>query len=148
MSNTDAVLANANVSFDISATLDGLSYTDCNGIDSIGAVGSMATPKDKTTISDTVKKYGTGMRDTPDKDIKGQYYAGDVDQQAIIDAAKSGKTVRMKAVWPQSDTGVIVELALLGFQMDENSSEDWQTFTIKAKQSGQEQWGDSTVTWS
>ena len=148
MSNTEAVLAKANVSFDLSATLDGLAYTNCPKITSIGATGSMASPKDKTTISDDVMKYGTGMRDTPDKDIKGQYLAGDANQQAFITAAKNGETVRMRAVWPNSDTGVIVELALLGFQMDENSSGDWQTFTVKAKQSGAEQWGDSSVTWS
>ena len=39
----------------------------------IGAVGEQSEPKEKTTLSDRIKKYDSGMRDAPDKNLKGQY---------------------------------------------------------------------------
>lgn len=131
-------------------------WTEVEGILSIGAVGVMASPKDKTTLKDTVKKYGSAMPDTPDKDIKMQYYkagwsetggvptgAEDIiraNQAEFRNRAKLRENVRMKARWPKSGLEAIFDLALLGFQLDETTSEDWQMATVKAKQSGEVIW--------
>ena len=39
----------------------------------IGAIGEQAEPKEKTTLEDTIRKYDSGLRDAPDKNLTGQY---------------------------------------------------------------------------
>jgi hypothetical protein len=40
---------------------------------SIGAIGEQSESKPKTTLEDTIRKYDSGLRDAPDKNVKGQY---------------------------------------------------------------------------
>lgn len=136
---------------------DDTGWTETEGIMSVGAIGVMATPKDKTTLKDTTKKYGSSMPDTPDKDIKGQYYKAGwnesapgvpataedalrMNQKTFRDKAKLRENLRIKARWPKSGLEAIWDMALLGWQLDEATSEDWQMWTAKAKQSGEVIW--------
>ena len=109
------------------------------GLLSFGAAGEMAEAKDKTTLADTVKQYGAGMKDSPDKALKGQHYALDVDQKAFLAAAKAGASIMVEVTYPTpigASKGVVVtmELKLLGFELDDVTGEDWMMFTVNAKQ--------------
>ncbi len=42
-------------------------------ITTTGDVGEMSEPKEKTTVEDDQKVYGSGLRDAPDKNLSGQY---------------------------------------------------------------------------
>lgn len=109
------------------------------GVISLGAVGDMAEAKERTVLADTSKKYGAGMKDAPDKSIKGQLYALDADQQAFLQAAKDNVTIMVKVEYPApvgASTGVIAEMEfkLLGYELDDVTGEDWMMFTVNAKQ--------------
>ena len=109
------------------------------GVMSFGALGEMAESKESTTLKDTVKKYGAGMKDSPDKSIKFQIHALDVKQQAFIAAAIATGTLSVKVTYPApvgASVGKIatMEWKLLGFEADDVTGEDWQMGTINAKQ--------------
>ena len=109
------------------------------GVLSLGAVGEMAESKDATVLADTVKKYGAGMKDSPDKAIKFQHWALDAGQQAFIAAAKANDTIMVRVTYPTpkgGTTGAIatMEFKLLGFELDDVTGEDWMMGTVNAKQ--------------
>lgn len=138
MSLEATLAAGTIVSF--SLDLETPAYKVLKGAMSVGAVGFMAEAKEKTTLSDTNKKYGAGLQDAPDKSIKGQYYGSDTDQAEFLTAAKDRKTVKMKVEYPDkpdaTGTGTIVEfeVALLGRELDDVTGEDWMMFTANGKQ--------------
>ena len=109
------------------------------GVMGFGAVGEMAEAKDSTTLKDKVKKYGAGMKDSPDKAIKFQIYALDTEQKAFIAAAIATSTLLVKVTY-EAPVGASVgrtatmEWKLLGFESDDVAGEDWQMGTINAKQ--------------
>tara|TARA_R110000744_G_scaffold380568_1_gene503251 strand:- start:33256 stop:33708 length:453 start_codon:yes stop_codon:yes gene_type:complete len=120
------------------------------GILSMGAVGDMAEAKERTVLADTSKKYGAGMKDAPDKSIKGQLYALDVNQQAFLQLAKDNATIMVKVEYPTpvgADTGVTatMEFKLLGYELDDVTGEDWMMFTVNAKQNSIV-WTDAVAT--
>ena len=119
--------------------LDTPVYVELLGVMGFGAIGEMAEAKERTTLKDTVKKYGAGMKDSPDKSIKFQIWALDNKQKAFIAAAIATSTLSIKVTYPApvgADTGKIatMEWKLLGFEADDVSGEDWQMGTINAKQ--------------
>tara|TARA_R110002049_G_scaffold81910_3_gene208307 strand:+ start:2793 stop:3245 length:453 start_codon:yes stop_codon:yes gene_type:complete len=120
------------------------------GVISVGSVGEMAESKERTVLADTSKKYGAGMKDAPDKTIKGQHYALNADQKAFLTAAKNNETVMVQVEYPApvgADTGTIakMEFKLLGFELDDVTGEDWMMFTVNAKQNSIE-WTDAVAT--
>jgi len=123
-------------------------WVELEGILSIGAMGFMAEPKDRTVLKDTEKKYGAGMKDAPDKTIKGQHYSSNTDQKAFLDACKLAKTVLIRVTYPDkpdsnpASVGTIAEseIATLGFELDDVKGEDWMMFTVNGKQ--------NTIAWT
>lgn len=109
----------------------------------IGAVGEQSEPKENTTLSDRIKTYGSGMRDAPDKNIKGQYlpeqpidgqyYNERVKQQAFIKRCRNEEEFNMRVKWPDGDVNSFL-FKSLGFEFDQGSQEDWKMFTINGKQ--------------
>lgn len=138
---TDPILARAVVSFEFDPVNAADTYTEVSGITSVGSTGTVGASKDKTTLASTVKEYGAAMADTPDKDIKFQYYATDAAQRQLVVAGRAQEQINMKVVWDDG-TEAVVNLALLGFEADEATSEDWRMATVKAKQSGAVAWTD------
>lgn len=109
------------------------------GLISLGAVGEMAEAKERTVLADLTKQYGAGMKDSPDKTLKMQFYALDVDQKALLAAAKATQTILVEVTFPAptgATTGAIavMEFKLLGYELDEVTGEDWMMATINAKQ--------------
>lgn len=140
----EPILARAVVSFQFDPNGAPEDYTVVDGITAIGATGTVGASKDKTVLASTVKEYGAAMSDTPDKDIKFQYYATDANQRLLVLAARAKEQINMKTVWDDG-TEAIVNLALLGFEADEGTAEDWRMATVKAKQSGAVIWTDPVV---
>ncbi len=109
----------------------------------IGSIGEQSEPKEKTTLSDTIKKYDSGMRDAPDKNLKGQYIphqeVGDefydeyVLQQAFITRCRNEEEFNIRITWPDGEVNGWKQKAL-GFEWDQGTQEDWKMFTTNGKQ--------------
>lgn len=109
----------------------------------IGAVGEQAEPKEKTTLEDRIKKYDSGMRDAPDKNLKGQYiplqvdgdkyYADYVLQQAFITRCRNEEEFNIRVIWPDGEVNAWKHKSL-GFEFDQASQEEWKMFTSNGKQ--------------
>ena len=109
----------------------------------IGAVGEQSEPKEKTTLSDKIKKYDSGMRDAPDKNLKGQYvpeqpvggqYADErTKQQDFITRCRNEEEFNIRVKWPDGDVNGFL-FKSLGFEFDQGSQEDWKMFTVNGKQ--------------
>lgn len=116
------------------------SWVVLKGVLSVGAVGYIAEAKPKTTLADTEEKNGAGMKKAPDKSIKGQYFGSNADQAAFLDACDKTQTILLKVQYPDkpdpTGTGSIreMELATLGYELDDVTGEDWMMFTAQAKQ--------------
>ena len=110
---------------------------------SIGAIGEQSEPKEKTTLEDRIKKYSSGMRDAPDKNLKGQYipkqetgeayYDDYLLQQAFIKRCRNEEEFNVRVVWPDGEVNSFLYKAL-GFEWDEATQEDWKMFTCNGKQ--------------
>lgn len=120
----------------------------------IGAVGEQSEPKEKTTLSDRIKKYDSGMRDAPDKNLKGQYVplqqAGDeffdeyTLQQAFIKRCRDEEEFNIRVKWPDGEVNGFLFKAL-GFEWDAGNQEEWKMFTVNGKQNSRVVY-DLTVT--
>jgi len=120
----------------------------------IGAVGEQSEPKEKTTLSDRIKKYDSGMRDAPDKNLKGQYVplqqAGDeffdeyTKQQAFIKRCRDEEEFNVRVKWPDGEVNGFLFKAL-GFEWDAGNQEEWKMFTVNGKQNSRVVY-DLTVT--
>lgn len=110
---------------------------------SIGAIGEQSEPKEKTTLEDRIKKYGSGMRDAPDKNLKGQYipkqetgeeyYDDYLLQQAFIKRCRNEEEFNVRVTWPDGEVNAFLYKSL-GFEWDESTQEDWKMFTCNGKQ--------------
>ena len=110
---------------------------------SIGAIGEQADSKEKTTLEDMIKKYGSGLRDGPDKNLKGQYIpkqeSGDdyyddwVLQQAFVKSCRNQEEFNCRVKWIDGEINSFLYQAL-GFEFDESTQEDWKMFTCNGKQ--------------
>lgn len=109
----------------------------------LGAVGEQSEAKEKTTLEDKIRKYGSGLRDAPDKNLSGQYIpeqqSGDefyddyVLQQQFIDRLKCEEEFNLRVIWPDGEYMGWYHKSL-GFQIDEGSQEDWKMWTSNGKQ--------------
>lgn len=127
---------------------------------SLGAVGEQSEAKEKTTLEDRQKKYGSGLRDAEDKNLQGQYipiqsmgdeyYDDFLLQQAFITRCRNEEEFNVRITWPDGEvTGFLWKS--LGFQFDEGTQEDWKMFTVNGKQNSRVIYsvsltGTSTVT--
>ncbi len=125
-------------------------------LSSIGATGEQSEAKEKTTLEDRIKKYGSGLRDAPDKNIQGQYipyqdisgvyYDDYVLQQVFINRCKNEEEFNVRVTYPDQSTPAFGYLfKALGFQIDEGTQADWKMFTCNGKQNSRVV-GEITVT--
>lgn len=109
----------------------------------IGAVGEQSEPKEKTTLADKIKKYDSGMRDAPDKNLKGQYIPSQISgdpyydefvlQQDFIKRCRNEEEFNLRVKWPDGEINGFL-FKSLGFEWDSASQEDWKMFTVNGKQ--------------
>lgn len=109
----------------------------------LGAVGEQSEPKEKTTLEDRIKKYGSGLRDAPDKNMQGnyipvqeladEYYAEYVLQQAFINRCRNQEEFNVRVNWSDGEvTGFLFKA--LGFQFNDGNQEAWKMWTVNGKQ--------------
>lgn len=132
MSNADVVLM-AGTTFGYDAAGDG-TFVIVNGITSIGAIGFSSEAKERTTLADTTKKYGAGLKDAPDKAIKMQYYSGDTVQAAFVTKCKALEEFDVQVTFTNLGETHTFKFQSLGFEIDEGTGEDWTMATINGKQ--------------
>ena len=130
------------------------SWQEVPRLTEIGAVGEQSEPKEKTTLSDRVKKYDSGMRDAPDKNLKGQYVplqqSGDqyfneyTLQQAFIKRCRDEEEFNIRVKWPDGEVNGFL-FKSLGFEWDSGNQEEWKMFTVNGKQNSRVVY-DLTVT--
>jgi len=130
------------------------SWQEVPRLTEIGAVGEQSEPKEKTTLSDHVKKYDSGMRDAPDKNLKGQYVplqqSGDqyfneyTLQQAFIKRCRDEEEFNIRVKWPDGEVNGFL-FKSLGFEWDAGNQEEWKMFTVNGKQNSRVVY-DLTVT--
>ena len=119
------------------------SWQEVPRLTEIGAIGEQSEPKEKTTLSDKIKKYDSGMRDAPDKNLKGQYVpvqaSGDpyfteyTLQQAFIKRCRDEEEFNIRIKWPDGEVNGFLFKAL-GFEWDAGNQEEWKMFTVNGKQ--------------
>jgi len=86
----EAILA-AGTIVSFSLDIETPTYTPIPGVISVGALGITSEAKAKTTLADRQVKYGSGLRDAPDKSVKGQLFSSSTEQKAFITACKAEK---------------------------------------------------------
>lgn len=143
--NKDVNLANCIVSYDAtSVTPDpGNTYVVIPRVTAIGAIGSQSEKKEKTVLSDTRKRYGNGMKDAEDKELKGQYipfndtgetYEDDYNaQQTFFGLVKAEKEMMVKIEWSDGEVDEFL-FQPLGFYKDEPNQEEWRLWTVPGTQ--------------
>jgi len=118
-------------------------------ITALGAIGEQSEAKEKTVIEDTIRKYGSGLRDAPDKNLTGQYIppqkVGDdyeLDrtlQQDFIVRARAEEEFPIRITFPDLERCQFT-LKTLGYQIDDATQEDWKMFTSNGKQNSRPVW--------
>ena len=142
MSNV-ILIAGTIVEMEVISGLGVSSWQEVPRLTEIGAIGNQSESKEKTTLSDKVKKYDSGMRDAPDKNLKGQYVPvqspGDpyfteyTLQQAFIKRCRDEEEFNIRIKWPDGEVNGFLFKAL-GFEWDAGNQEEWKTFTVNGKQ--------------
>lgn len=136
------LLAGTTVDMEV-ITLGVSSWQRVPRITGMGAVGEQSDPKEKTTLEDRIKKYGSGMRDAAEKNLEGQYIpvqeSGDeyyddyVLQQAFLKRCRNEEEFNMRVNWPDGEVNGWLQKTL-GFQFNEGTQEDWKMFTVNGRQ--------------
>ena len=118
-------------------------------ITDVGALGEQAEKKEKTNLSDKVKRYGAGLQDAPDKAIKGQYippqatgsqYEADyTDQQRFIKRCRAREEFMIRVTWDSGATNSFLFKAL-GFEFDSPNQAEWKMFTCNGSQNTRMLW--------
>lgn len=144
MANSNVILiAGTVVEMEVVDALGASTWHEVPRLTEIGAVGEQSEPKEKTTLSDRIKKYDSGMRDAPDKNLKGQYVpfqqSGDeffteyTKQQAFIKRCRDEEEFNIRVKWPDGEVNGFL-FKSLGFEWDAGNQEEWKMFTINGKQ--------------
>ncbi len=116
---------------------------------SIGETGEMSEPKEKTTLADRMKRYGSGLRDAPDKTLQGQYipaqqvggeyYDEYVLQQAFIQRCRNEEEFNMRVKWPDNTVAGFL-FKSFGFKITDGTQEDWKMWEVAGKQNSRPVW--------
>lgn len=142
MSDDVILLAGTIVEMETGSIGSGI-WQEVPNLKTLGAVGDMGDPKEKTTLKNKKKKYGDSLPDANDKNLKGQYippqsvsdthYDDYVLQQAFIKRAKNREEFNLRVKWPEGEINGFLFKAL-GFEWDDGTQEDWKMFTVNGKQ--------------
>lgn len=109
----------------------------------LGAVGEQSEAKEKTTLEDRIKKYGSGLRDAPDKNMQGnyiptqqmgdEYYDDYLLQQEFFTRARNEEEFNVRVNWSDGEvTGFLFKT--LGFNFNDGNQEEWKMWTVNGKQ--------------
>lgn len=115
-----------------------------------GASGEMAEPKEKTTVEETAKTYGVGLRDAPDKNLQGQVippqpptgeYVNERNfQQLFFGLARDETEFPLRVTYPDLERCTVTRWQSLGFQIDAGTADGWKMWTVNGKQNSKPVW--------
>lgn len=147
MAGNVAAVLGAGARFGFDATGSG-TYTYVEGLELLPATNNAAEQKSKTTVGDTRKVYGTGLKDSADIEISGIYLKDDVNQAAFIAACEA--TTELDVVIELPNVGTKGEkrefkFQPLGVNDTEVNGEEWVKFTIPGKQNSDSVRSDLTA---
>ena len=143
----DVFLGNAKFSYTTAAltaeTVTIGDYIKVHGMQDVGEIGLTSEAKDKTNLEDTSKKYGSGMQDAPDKELKGNvipYQGGDgpylseyTVQQTFINVCKAETAFMVKIEYADGETDEFL-VKPLGYKTSAPNSSEWKSFSVPCKQ--------------
>lgn len=115
------------------------SYVDLENATAIGATGEQGEFVEVTPIASTTKKFISGMKTPPDKEITMNDVPADSEDQDFLLKAKSNETVNMKVTFSNGRVGMFA-LALSGYVVNEPEGGSAVTITVYGKQSGDTEW--------
>ena len=123
-------------------------------ITATGDTGSLAEAKEKTTTEDRIKRYGSGLRDGGDKNLKGQripiqtagseHFMDREAQDEFITRCKNEEEMQMRITYPDMERGSFTFKAL-GYMVDDATAEDWKMFSVNGKQNSFVNWFTAPV---
>lgn len=123
-------------------------------VTSTGDTGSLAEAKEKTTLEDRIKRYGSGLRDGGDKNFSGQripeqeegseHYVDRTLQDGFITRCKNEDEMPLRITYPDRERASVTWKSL-GYMVDDVSGEDWKTFTVNGKQNSFVTWGTAPL---
>lgn len=121
-------------------------------VTSTGDTGSLAEAKEKTTLEDRIKRYGSGLRDGGDKNFKGnripfqiegsEHYVDRALQEIFITRCKNEEEMQMRIVFSDKERASFTWKSL-GYMADDVSAEDWRMFSVDGKQNSFVSWDDA-----
>ena len=127
---------------DAASVTDG-DYVKVYGMTDSGEIGLISDAKEKTNMEDGSKRYGSGMQDAPDKELKGYeipfqgtdgpYKAERDVQQTFLQACKENKQFMVKIVWADGEENEFLYKSL-GKKTTAPNSSEWKGFSISGKQ--------------
>ena len=142
----DVILAALDASY---YDVDDQAWVNIPNLKDIGAVGEQSEKKEKTNLSNTIKKYSDGLQDAPDKSLKGQfipkqfsdspYYDEYLNQQKFIKRCRNKEEMMLRVEWKSGTTNSFLFKAL-GFEYDSPSQDEWKLFTINGSQNTRTLW--------
>ena len=113
------------------------------GLTKLGELGDVSESKEKTNLSNTSKRYGSGLRDAADQDLEGQYvpkqdasepyYDDYLLQTAFFKACKAELEFNFRVNWPDGEVNAFL-FKSLGFKWADGTQEDWKMFMVPGKQ--------------
>ena len=89
------------------STDGGVTWIPLKGAQELGDIGDIAESVECTTIDDNRKMYRGGLKDSSEKELTIYFYDDDADQKALIDAARTQQTVRIRHQWPNDTIGLL-----------------------------------------
>lgn len=123
-------------------------------VTSTGDTGSLAEAKEKTTLEDRIKRYGSGLRDGGDKNFKGQripvqeegseHYADRELQNEFLGRCKAEDEMQLRITYPDRERASATWKAL-GYLVDDATAEDWKMFSVNGKQNSFVTWDDAPL---
>lgn len=122
------------------STDGGVIWKTLRGAQELGDIGDIAESVECTTIDDDRKRYCGGLKDSSEKELTIYFYDDDVDQKALIAAAKAQQIVRIRHQWPNGIRATY-DLKLLGYQIMSGSADGFIQLKVSGRQA-------SDVVWS
>jgi len=135
-----AVNAKLGAGTTLSITTDGgTTYTQINGVDSLGATGQTKPEVDITSLEDTSKQYIAGINDGESKSITVKWDETDAGQEALAAEAKAGNVAGFKINFANGKSATF-DMVLLGWTVDDVSNESAMTATVTGRMTGDIAW--------
>lgn len=115
----------------------------------VGDIGEQAEKKEKTNLSDDIKKYSDGMQDAPDKSLEGQiiplqaatspYFTEYTLQQRFFKLCQERKEFMLRIKWKSGKINAFL-FKSLGYFVSSPNQAEWKMFNVPGVQNTRMLW--------